>query len=379
MESPPLSPTVSSNFTAFANAQASVEEKLADYQPCEPGDDTAEFLRIFFKYLPREGQVNLAEDIDYCRDNTELKQLAESLDTGLLRPMLATGGRTPAMTTSPRVGVEDSIENLDSLDLESTRRAAQGKLCRNCLRRDGQRCIVTGYWNTDFDFPPNAVDAPLQAAHIIPFSLGHFENQDERHQMSIIWVNIFRYFPNLRSRLNFTPEDINQEDNVMMMFSPLHEQFGSFHFILEPTSTPHRYHIKLFSKFPSAYKMHLPRSRYITITSHDQRYPLPNPSLIAIHAAIGNILHASGRGEKIESFMRDLGAGGLGLVKDGSTDIGDLLSVSSLSLLTSVENQGQHPARGKGKKASARTVLSGGAENRRPKVNENQRPKGGTH
>jgi hypothetical protein len=255
MESPPLSPTVSSNFTAFANAQASVEEKLADYQPCEPGDDTAEFLRIFFKYLPREGQVNLAEDIDYCRDNTELKQLAESLDTGLLRPMLATGGRTPAITTSPRFGVEDSIENLDSLDLESTRRAAQGKLGRNCLRRDGQRCIVTGYWNTDFDFPPNAVDAPLQAAHVIPFSLGHFENQDERHQMSIIWVNIFRYFPNLRSRLNFTPEDINQEDNVMMMFSPLHEQFGSFHFILEPTSTPHRYHIKLFSKFPSAYKM----------------------------------------------------------------------------------------------------------------------------
>jgi hypothetical protein len=98
-----------------------------------------------------------------------------------------------------------------------------------------------------------------------------------------------------------------------MMFTPLHEQFGSFHFILEPISTP-KLLIDIISSFS---KMHLPSSRYITITSYDGRYPLPNPSFIAIHAAIGNILQVSGRGE-IESLVLDLGAGGLGLVNDRS-------------------------------------------------------------
>jgi hypothetical protein len=51
--------------------------------------------------------------------------------------LVAKGGRTPAITPFPRLGVEDSIENLDSLDLESIGRAQQEQLYRNCLKRDG--------------------------------------------------------------------------------------------------------------------------------------------------------------------------------------------------------------------------------------------------
>lgn len=47
-------------------ARQTLNEKLAQYHPLYPSDDTADFLRIFFKYLPLHGQVNLAEDVDQC-------------------------------------------------------------------------------------------------------------------------------------------------------------------------------------------------------------------------------------------------------------------------------------------------------------------------
>lgn len=141
--------------------------------------------------------------------------------------------------------------------------------------------------------PPDARAAPLQAVHIIPFAMSDFEGQDERYQMSLVWANVYRYFPNLRSRLNFTPQDVNREDNIMMMATPLHEEFGNFRFVLEGTNTPDRYHIKLFLSFSSAYEIILPSNRYVMITSHDGRYPLPNPTLLAVNATIGNILHGA--------------------------------------------------------------------------------------
>ena len=74
----------------------------------------------------------------------------------------------------------------------------------------------------------------------------------------------------------------------------------------------------------------------MTLTSHDPNCHLPEPLYLQLHAAIGNILHASGRVDKIEKLIGDLReTGGLGLSKDGSTNVGYLLSVSQLSLLAS--------------------------------------------
>ena len=73
-----------------------------------------------------------------------------------------------------------------------------------------------------------------------------------------------------------SPEDVNPEDNmIMIMLSPLHEQFGLFHFILENTSTPNRYRLKLFPRFVSVYIPILPSHRIVTLTSYNDRFPLP--------------------------------------------------------------------------------------------------------
>lgn len=122
----------------------------------------------------------------------------------------------------------------------------------------------------------------------------------------------------------------------MAMINPLHEEFGQFHFALEATQTPNRYRLKRFPRFGSVYTFMLPHDGIVTLTSYDPNCHLPEPRYLQLHAAIGNILHASGRAEKIEELIRDLGeTGSLTLSKDGSTNVGDLLSVSRLSLLAS--------------------------------------------
>lgn len=331
-----LSPAASSRaFKPLAQAKYTLDRKLADYQPSGHEDDTADLLRVFFKYLPLDGQVNLAEDVDKCPDGEALWQLSKSLDDGVLRPMLAHGGTTPAITPSPRFGIEDSIDNLVFEDVSSITRADQSRLRKNCLARDGQRCVVSNYWSSCYkERPVDSLDAPLEAVHIIPSALNkrQEDNDDERFRHAAIWVNIYRYFPSLGSRLNFSSEDINQEMNVMMMYAPLHQQFGAFRFVFEATETLHQYRIKTFPRLPRVFLKDIPPNGLVTFTSHDGRYSLPHPTLLAVHSAIGNILHFSGRLEKIEELKRDIQEIG-GLARNGSTPIGDLLSVSSLSLL----------------------------------------------
>ena len=87
---------------------------------------------------------------------------------------------------------------------------------------------------------------------------------------------------------------------------------------------------------------------------------------LAVHAAIGNILHASGRAEVIGKLLYDLGnAGGLGLANDGSTNIGDLLSMTRLSTLSSGWNRPQPSTNDEAKPTSAAGLP--GAENWKPK------------
>jgi hypothetical protein len=246
--------------------------------------------------------------------------------------MKANGGRTPIITPpSPRIGLEDSIENLAALDLESAKRSDQRKLRENCLKRDGNQCVVTQLWDFENDDCPKGyyLTGDLQAVYILPFALGAFTNEEERLGTSAIWVNIFRYFPDLRARLNMTPGDVNREDNIMMMLLPLHPYFGNYKLIFEATDTPHRYRVKTCRHFPTSYFVWLPQAdtygnRYVQFRSHDANFPLPNPSFLAVHAAVGNILHATGRGEEIDQLLKDLeGAGSSGLARDGSTNIGD--------------------------------------------------------
>lgn len=83
--------------------------------------------------------------------------------------MKASNGQTPGAITP-----EEPIENLNSMEFESSSRAAQHRLRQECLRRDGWRCVVTKFWDPKLRLPHELLSCPLEAAHILPFSLGSF-------------------------------------------------------------------------------------------------------------------------------------------------------------------------------------------------------------
>ncbi|KIN08016.1 hypothetical protein OIDMADRAFT_111057 [Oidiodendron maius Zn] len=322
-----------SQFGDWVDDRTALNTVLEGYPP---GDDTASFLRTFFHYLPeREGQHNLAIDVHDTAQVGNLRQLRNHLEQALLQAMRAKGGKTPAtITPSPRPAAEAATEELASHHVQAATRDNQSGLKERCQKRDGHRCVVTGGWHPEHA-PTGALSGSLEAAHIIPLALGSFKNDVELQGLNIIWEAIYRYFPSIRSRLHLELEDVNREENVITMYAPLHHEFGIFKFILEQTETRDRYRIKTFKNFSLFLAPFLPGDGFVTLRSHDGRYLLPDPSLLALHAAIGNILHATGSAERIDKILRDLEGASGGLAPDGTTDISALLSMNQLSLESS--------------------------------------------
>ncbi|EAW19001.1 HNH endonuclease signature motif containing protein [Aspergillus fischeri NRRL 181] len=316
----------------FTKMPDGVQAILRGYEPSDTSDDAVHVLRETFKYLPADGRRNLAQDIVQAGAQGKLKQLAHSIITDLLTPLKVAGGKTAEITPSPRIGLEDSLG----------RGAQQQQLREEALRRDGNKCVISGEYDVNLeDEYPDEDTADLETAHIIPFAIAKFENDAERQRMIAIWVKMFRYFPSIRSKLNFHYDQINSLTNVMMLSNMIHKQFGRFSLALEPTDTLNQYRLKTFRRFTRNLRYHLPESGVVNLICHDGRYPLPSPELLQLHCSVANILNATGRGEKIDRILRDYGATGA-LARDGSTNISELLSVSKLALLPTVDERGMN-------------------------------------
>lgn len=190
------------------------------------------------------GNITFVSDIDDCRSDEELRRLAKNIDTVLLRPVQALGGRTVPIAPSPRFGVEDSIGNLLGT-MDDPIKREQKRLRQECLRRDGNSCVLTQIYDESArPFPPARMLGGLEVAHILPFSLGSFKTENERQGICTIWNTMYRYFPGVRSRLNFGYENLNDVCNVVILLGPLHTHFGTFKLALEPTAVENKYRIR---------------------------------------------------------------------------------------------------------------------------------------
>lgn len=386
---PPWLEFISSSTTppTKITAEEKLRNKLAFYRPLplhrKRPDDTVDFLTKFLNFLPTtEGKNNLAHAVHLCADDSELRDLADNLDDNLLRPLKAKGGRPKkkgstssysrqtsdcAMDTSdpasalsekssatssplsgkisvlplPAATAGKSKEKLLPKLLEQEAQKSQPAvrdqeaLRFNCLKRDGNKCVILGAWEIHYalDHPDECqgVNTHLVAAHIIPFSLGTAKGT-AKEQQALIWDFLFRCFPPVRD-LFVKNRHVNCIENVMMIAESLHTPFGDFSLTLEATGTLNKYRVnKDFPRLPSLYKEHIPDTVALAST-HPEDLPVPHKDLLSLHAAIANILHATGRGEQIDKIIDDLGDSGYGLSADGSTNVADLLSVSRLCLL----------------------------------------------
>ncbi|KAJ5698004.1 hypothetical protein N7462_000009 [Penicillium macrosclerotiorum] len=320
--------------------QSVMDQRLSEYTPeqCENGssnDSIRLFLRSFFSVLPSEGQKKLAQDAVDCEDDGALRQLVDSIRTGLIYPLRAAGGKTPGeVTPSPREGVEDSIEDLRSLIVLPITRGVQSRLRDHCLERDGNRCTITRVYSFTHDPPSDVMSGTLQAAHIIPFTLGSYDqgNRDAEYRNSAIWINLRRYFPVLHA-MSQDRQLINHESNMLMLTLEAHAQFGAFRIVLEATSVIHQYHVHAFPNAARTPMRDVPADGLIRLRNHTGRWPLPNPDLLRVHASIGHFLHMTGMAETLDKMLSDYDDCG-GLAPSGSTNVGELLALRGLSIIT---------------------------------------------
>ncbi|KAJ5946380.1 hypothetical protein N7454_003219 [Penicillium verhagenii] len=74
----------------------------------------------------------------------------------------------------------------------------------------------------------------------------------------------------------------------------MHSELGRFNLVLEESTVSVRYRVKTFRN--SILRLHMPE--FVTLESPDSRYPSPNRLFLALHTAIGNVLHATSLDEQ---------------------------------------------------------------------------------
>ena len=155
--------------------------------------------------------------------------------------MAAAGGKQPPVTPSPNQLAAFEIE-LAMTQIEGSSRTGQKSLKEECLRRDGNRCVVSGAIDSEAfaNMPPGERKGTgkvrTQCAHILPFALRKFEekNATQTKNKATTWWALYHYFPALENKIG--PDTINQPRNAITLASTFHEEFGQFTFGFQATN-----------------------------------------------------------------------------------------------------------------------------------------------
>lgn len=155
-------------------------EMLAQYKPRNARDETVRILRSFIDNLPVKGKRMLTKYINVSNDDN-LFDLAHHLQTTILIPFRAQGGKTPQVTASPLSATDITRDNMASGMTQSSTRNLLEWLKNICLERDNYQCIVTKLWDPVAVNPQEQckMTGNTQLAHIIPFSMGHWGNDQK--------------------------------------------------------------------------------------------------------------------------------------------------------------------------------------------------------
>ncbi|KAA8903642.1 hypothetical protein FN846DRAFT_891052 [Sphaerosporella brunnea] len=314
--------TAPSASTSFLDNRQAAKNRVDGYAPKSSDDYTATLLRTLLDHKTVIGLSGFKNLIDDVIKTPDLGLLAEHYMTSIFVPCTMTDSRlrkkieshfsepnrfpfsfkarggTPTALPTPRPGGFDDVDDI-AAEIVSQKRDQQ-RLKKMCLDRDGGRCMVTGF--TDHKrFPADERSIRTQAVHIIPFSLGDF-GEAQRRSISTSWDAIYRMFPDIRSRINFSANSINETRNVMTMSENLHPTFGEFGFCFIETERPNHYRIE---KHQVTWGVGRDLPEYVTFTAHSGFHELPSPELLRIHAAITRVLHASGLAEAIDGMLRE--------------------------------------------------------------------------
>lgn len=125
--------------------------------------------------------------------------------------------------------------------LEGSSRTGQSELKRQCLDRDGGRCVLIGAFDTDrYDkMPPgerkSATHTRTECAHILPFALSKLKEKTavQVQNKATTWWALYEYFPALRGKI--AADTVNQPGNAVTLSAVIHTEFALFTLGFQPT------------------------------------------------------------------------------------------------------------------------------------------------
>lgn len=299
----------------------------APVTPAIDGDYTNPILRTPSVILTRARAWLYPAFSNAERENVfcTLQTLADDLIRGFFVPLQATGGQTPS-AVSPLI----SVRSCGDVGPEQGIPTRLDGLRETCLRRDGNRCVVSRHldWaaqtrhnrqNPDNLWDEDTVNT--EVAHIIPHSFNALNvNGTLGPARTYAWRVMNMFHPGISHVL--AGDAIDSPYNAMTLAGDLHKRFGRLKWYLEPTG-----------KSQNSYTVHAihgqrietwlrPPGGIVTFNASGE-VPPPDPRLIALHRACCLILSMSGAGECAEDVlqdMRELSGSGV-LAADGSSDL----------------------------------------------------------
>ncbi|KAK0631093.1 hypothetical protein B0T17DRAFT_488932, partial [Bombardia bombarda] len=302
------------------------------------------FLGAFFQSLAL-GILDDNENIDLSDDGevedfrSPLFGFADYLIANFFLPLRATTNRTPQPSPIYHAAVQQTNTQEEQQRIQDYVGTPErlSALRGSCLVRDRHRCVITrqfdkaegiARWMKDkhraVDDDGNPLDPNkkefLEVAHILPHALTKEDNNelDESRRAAIAILNMF----DTGVIYLIEGDDINRSRNALTLTHDMHQDFGRFDIFFEriPNTPAHTYRIQAFDPWVNTY---CPVTR--TLFQHPSIDP-PSERLLALHSAIGHILHLSGAGDYIQSILDDMEHGIV--QEDGSTQLGVLVKLA---------------------------------------------------
>ncbi|KAJ4488738.1 hypothetical protein C8J55DRAFT_423240 [Lentinula edodes] len=239
-------------------------------------------------------------------DSSDLYVLGEIYSDCFVRSFYKfKGSRTPFTPSHPsRPSFDARVQEIKATILQAPKNHSEAK--DKALVRDGYRCVVTGIIDTKckgfFDLTElkNSGTLRTECAHIMPEATYFDLDKGKTKDYSASVLAVFDRFGVQFDKLN--EGNIHSLWNVMTLVQPIHDSFDRLELWFEATSNEHEYFIKTTDE---TNRLLSELNGPITLTSSDPDVPLPDPKLLAFHAAACRVAHLSGATEYMEEILRD--------------------------------------------------------------------------
>ncbi|KDR74064.1 hypothetical protein GALMADRAFT_250794 [Galerina marginata CBS 339.88] len=260
------------------------------------------------------GLKKVVEEIASSVDDSAILAVGQMYYDHFIRAFRANRAHipTPSNYSSPAARrsfdkIQDWVNNETMPEVPQSHSQAKN----HALIRDGHRCVVTGHYDTNsvmaikelkevVESDPSTMVERTHCTHIFPDSPIE-PDKAERQYAATMWAVMFGFgYENLPDELNGSK--IHRLENIMTLVLGFHMAFDQMDIWFAATEEMNKY--KLGASDPLFLRGY---PEFVTFTTHDpEKYPVPSPTYLAIHAACAKVAHLSGAAARIDEFYRNM-------------------------------------------------------------------------